>query len=664
MNRILSILLLSMIAVTAVAQTFRYTYEGSTITYRVIDEENKTCEVPGNKGTSNLNDYLVLPQNPIYNNDTYELISIGDKAFFDEMVKTVTIPPSVVSIGELAFGACDKLYSINIPSSVTSIGKYAFSSCTGLTTIDIPSSVTSIGRSAFSGCSGLTNINLNASLTEIESSVFNGCVCLESINIPSSVTSIGDYAFSGCGNLIDIGIPLKVTTIGNSAFKACSRLKSIKIPSSVTTIGSDAFKDCSGLEKAEFETIESLCNIKFGGKESNPIYYSRNLYIGGEEIKDLVIPSTVSIIREYAFVKCNSLMSVSIPSTVVEIGNYAFAECENLRNVISYSKNPCVGENNIFDRCQNLMLNIPASSYNNYSRKSPWSQLECKLMIESIDLNYDTVKVPIGTKYDLSATAQPESASDRSLKWSSSDESVATVDEYGNVLAKAIGGCVITVSANDLSGISESCKVTVVPAAVERIELSHTEWSGFVNEHLTITAAVVPENAADKTLLWTSSDPSVATVDANGQVTAVGVGEAVITVTCGGVSAECKVVVNAKIISVESVTLDRTSVECNPGAVVQLTATVNPDDATDKSLSWSSSNEAVSTVDANGQITAVGVGEAVITVTCGGVSAECKVVVNAKIITVVSVALDRSNVECNPGAVVQLTATVNPDDAT
>ena len=153
------------------------------------------------------------------------------------------IPQGITTIGPMAFCG-SQLDSLTIPPSVTTIGYEAFSYCYGLTSIAIPSSVTTIGSAAFRGCKSLTSIIIPLGVTTIDDSAFSGCSRLTSIAIPSSVTTIGSAAFRGCKSLTSIIIPLGVTTIGDSAFSDCSSLTSITIPSSVTTIGSAAFSGC------------------------------------------------------------------------------------------------------------------------------------------------------------------------------------------------------------------------------------------------------------------------------------------------------------------------------------------------------------------------------------------------------------------------------------
>ena len=257
--------------------------------------------------------------------------------------------------------------------------------------------------------------------------------------------------------------------------------------------------------------------------------------------------------------------------------------------------------------------------------------------VTGVQLAPSSASLEVGGTVTLTATVLPSDATDKTVAWTSSNRSVATVDGNGKVTAVTAGEAVITVVTSD-GGFTASSTITVTsstpePVAVESVSLDQTDLALNVGETATLTATVLPENADNKNVTWTSSSSSTATVDANGKVTAVAPGLAVIIVTTvdGGKVATCAVTVTNPAVPVQSVSLDKTTLSLNVGDNATLVATVLPENADDKTVTWSSSNTAVATVDANGKVTAVAAGEAVITVTTtdGAKTATCTVTVTA-----------------------------------
>ena len=246
------------------------------------------------------------------------------------------------------------------------------------------------------------------------------------------------------------------------------------------------------------------------------------------------------------------------------------------------------------------------------------------IAVEQITLSATSLSLKLGDSRTLTATVTPSDATDSQVTWSSSDPSVATVSDQGEVTAVRAGNCTITATAG---GKSATCTVTVstqeIP--VERITLSSTSLSLKEGDSHKLTATVTPSDATDSQVTWSSSDPSVATVSDQGEVTAVRAGNCTITATAGGKSAACTVTVSAKEIPVERITLSSTTLSLKEGDSHILTATVTPSDATDSQVTWSSSDPSVATVSNTGKVVAVRGGNCTITATAGGKSATCTV---------------------------------------
>lgn len=248
---------------------------------------------------------------------------------------------------------------------------------------------------------------------------------------------------------------------------------------------------------------------------------------------------------------------------------------------------------------------------------------ETEIVVESVELDKTQAEILVGETLQLEAVIKPQEASSFPIVWKSSDPQVASVDDNGKVTGVSAGQAVITAEAG---GKSADCKVTVNEVPVTAVVLDPQQKEVLVGETFTITATVEPENAADKTVVWKSSDESVATV-ADGVVTATAPGSVKITATAGGISADCSVTV--KPVPVSSILIDPVSMEIEEGQSFTITAEVQPENATDKTVVWKSSDESVATV-TDGVVTAVAAGSATITATSGDVSAKCSVTVTPK----------------------------------
>ncbi len=222
----------------------------------------------------------------------------------------------------------------------------------------------------------------------------------------------------------------------------------------------------------------------------------------------------------------------------------------------------------------------------------------------------------------------------------------------------AAGMHTITLDCGTFSSSAQMEVVSFVP--VESVELDRTSASMNVGDVLTLKATVTPADATENEVTWSTSDPSVATVD-GGKVTAVSKGTATITASCGGFTAECTVTVKEAqhIVPVTGITLDRTNAQMNVGDILTLKATVAPADATYPNVTWSTSDSSVATVD-GGEVTAISGGTATITASCGGFSARCTVTV-ASDTEVKSVTIDSTRLSLDVGAESTVRATVSPD---
>ena len=329
--------------------------------------------------------------------------TIDARAFQFCSLESITIPDSVTTIGDYAFGGCSSLTSVTIPDSVTTIGRWAFYNCYSLTSVTIGNGVTSIGRSTFGNCTSLTSVTIPDSVTTIGEAAFGNCSSLTSITIPDSVTTIGNNAFYVCSSLTSITIPDSVIEIGFATFALCENLKTVycKAINPPTTIVNNngywygfAMEDESGIYDIDCtiyvyaECVEAYKSaqgwneyadrivaegsipedaqtsiIRYTTIDGNPITPNNNMavksntYINGEGVLEFY----GNIIGDSAFSGCESLTSVTIGDSVTSVGQLAFSHCSSLTSVTIPDSVTTIG-NCAFYNCSSLTsVNIPDS---------------------------------------------------------------------------------------------------------------------------------------------------------------------------------------------------------------------------------------------------------------------------------------------------------------
>ena len=251
------------------------------------------------------------------------------------------------------------------------------------------------------------------------------------------------------------------------------------------------------------------------------------------------------------------------------------------------------------------------------------------VLVTGVTLNKNSTRIPIGDTETLVATIAPANATDKTIRWTSSNTNVAVVDENGRVTGRAEGMATITATTIDGS-FTASCAATVHTVPLLGISIRSSASIGVGGSEI-LVPTFIPANATNKNISWTSSNTNVAVADASGRVTGRAEGNAVITVTTGegGFTATCSVTVTPPV-AVTGVRLNKSSVTLTQGGTETLTATLTPANAAIKDVTWSSSDTSVATVSSNGVVTARAEGTAVITVRTAdkGFTAACTVTVD------------------------------------
>ena len=271
---------------------------------------------------------------------------------------------------------------------------------------------------------------------------------------------------------------------------------------------------------------------------------------------------------------------------------------------------------------------ITCTAADGYGTKSI-CEVTVKQQVTEIALSETSASLWVGETKTLSATVSPTTASNTSVEWSSSNDNVASVSSEGMITAKGEGTCIITCTAADGYGTKSICEV-IVKQQVTEIALSETNASLWVGETKTITATALPTTASNTSVAWSSSDDNVATVSSEGVITANGEGTCIITCTAAdgyGIKSTCEITVKQQ---VTEIVLSETTVSLCLGDTKTITATATLETASNTDVIWSSSDENVATVSADGIVTAKGEGTCIITCTAAdgyGAVSVCEVTV-------------------------------------
>lgn len=531
-----------------------------------------------------------------------------------ENLKTVKFEEGTTKITSYLFGNCDSLESIEIPETVTVIDRYAFAGCDGIKEIKIPDSVTEIGIGAFENCDYIEQIIMSDSVQSIGNDAFQNCVSLEKIILSNQLQNITSSMFYNCKKLTTINFPSTLKRINSSAFYGCESLPTAVLPTGLERIDGSAFYGCKLLSKVVVPDTVT--------------YLGYNTFYGCEALNDVSLGSGIKKIDSNTFNGCVALTEIVIPYYVESIGDSAFVNCTKLAKVTIPRKTESIASN-AFSYPKKMTIYGCSGSYaQEYASGKGIAFVAQDIPATSISISSTGKTVEKYDDFRLSVTIAPANFTDEVI-WTSSNEDVATVTEDGYVETYEGGTTVITVKAGK---VSASCKVTVTQMV---------EWVYFSGYSATLSAGqtkqlkweVGPEDSTNKQVEFTSSNTAVATVSQSGLVTARKPGYAEITVRAKDGSGEYDtydIEVDDTEIKVSSISLNKTATTLEKGKTVVLTAKVLPDYATNRGVSWTSSNTAVATVSSNGTVTAKNGGTATITATAkdgSGKQATCKVTV-------------------------------------
>lgn len=594
--------------------------------------------------------------------------------YFEEL-KSVSLPNTLETIKWGAFNTCSKLESVTLPGNLNQIGSYAFDYCHSLSEIIIPNRVTLIDYGAFSNCTNLTSVSIPDSVTTINSGAFSYCPNLKKVTVPDRFMNSTDIEniFGGSawalGQLaplngsdggflyrLDADGTLTLTGSGTLLMDYQGQLYAYRAQVKKVVI-SDGTKelifDYSWRRWEDFfVNIEKVINnsnarIRFyhsyGGDYSWCNANDRNERIywmsKGTALRvNKKLDKHVKVIFNGNGATSGSMKPISVKvDTTIMLPYNSFVKTGHRFVNWKYSMG---GTNYICNDGYSLYFSsyeVSERDVESVTLKAQWQGGTSK-NVKSISLNWKNVY--LNTKNQktakLVATVLPLNAN-QDVKWSSSKKTVATVSKTGVVMA--IGKGTTTITATSANGKKATCKVTVTgPVNVAKVKLNKSKATIDMTKKtktLALTATISPSSATDKSILWVSSKPEVATVVPNKsnklKATVNAIKGGTTTITAYGADNRkgmCTITVKAPV-KVKGVSLNKSSAEIRAKKSVTLKATFNPKNPTNKKVNWTSSDPKVATVSSKGKVTGKKVGKTTITVTTedGKKTAQCVVTV-------------------------------------
>ena len=527
-------------------------------------------------------------------------------------IESIQIPQTVVMIKQGGFKNCVNLQNIIMPDVIQQVDNYAFKDCTKLDKIHIPDNIKKISKELFQDCTALKEIVLSDNITSIEDEAFENCTSLTKVTVGNKVSSIGRDVFSGCTALPQITLPASVQTIGDKAFSHCEALADVKLSEGLTSIGSYAFEYNIALPKVTLpNTLESLGERAF--------QYC-------DVLADVDLGAGLKVIPEYCFYEDPALQKVILPYQFTTVNASAFANCTKLTDITFNRNVSSVDASALSYKDKTTIHGVKGTYAETFASDNGFKFEALNAPATGITLSKEKIEIAKDKSIRLTASLTPVDTSDE-LTWTSSNEEVATVED-GVVKAVGLGEVEIVAMAGS---VTKSCPVKVYQG-VNNITLDVTSHTMTIGDFLQLTATIYPKDAEYKDVIWSSNNEDVAVVDQKGLVQAKAYGKVKITATSkdGGLEAVCNVTVEP--VAVTEVSLNAKAVTLKVGETYQLKETILPENATDKTVTWTSSNTKAATV-SGGAVTAVGTGSAVIIVktNSGAKTASCTVTVQGSL---------------------------------
>ena len=588
------------------------------------------------------------------------ITSLGSECFSGcSSLKNINLPYVLTSMGFQCFYGCTSLTKIQLPSSLTTLGFGCFDGCTGLESIAIPQGLTLLDGQCFQDCSNLSTIILPKSIVSIGKECFKGCKKLADIVLPEGVTTLGESCFYGCKQLIKITLPSTLKAIGRAAFQLdnfkdnqmvclasvppeCGHesslpsdlslfvpkeaknsyqttkpwsshrvysdypLSSINLPSELSVVKTKSQKVQIAMipESADAQGVVWSCdNGQILSVDEDGVI--KGLKVGTANViakvkYDTNISSSCKVNVSSLLVSSLDLLTPSVVKTIPTQLNAKVipAEADNpkLKWTLLTPEVATLSETGVLTGLKMGTAKVKIESTDGSIVSQVFDVSITGLPVSSISLP-NAVSIVKTKQQKLDYGVYPAASDNQSLKWSSSNTDVVSVDESSGIItAHKVGRAIITATAEDGSNTTASTVVDVEPLKVESIKLIE-KVSIVKTNMLKLEPSVLPELADDKTLIWSSDNKSIATVDEQGVVKGVNVGTVHISARAqdgSGVFTNCLVTVEP--LKVETMQFSDSNLSIVKTDKKSLSLTLNSEEVDNKTMKWTSEDENIATV--------------------------------------------------------------------
>ena len=562
--------------------------------------------------------------------------------------ESLILPESLTTIGNWTFRGMSKLGGIVIPNAVTTIGTYAFADDIALESAKLSTSCPWLKEGLFSECGKLQAITIPVVVNKMDTQMFTNCTSLASVTFDDDKDLIEmAYGSSDANNGLFRDCPVETLYLGrwlsyntdqpsHSPFYSIAELKNLTLGKYLKVVDKYMFSYCTGLENVYVP--DNITSINMWG------------FRGCSALKSVRFSENLSQIGDYGFSECASLDNVTFPASMTSTSDNSFSNCSSLRN-LDLGKNLLVIGPSAFENDSILSeVNLPETVYG----------LGVGAFKSCVSLPY--VKIPKG---DLTTVSKESFKGCNGIEWISLSENITSLGEnafegctgikyvksYAMTPPEGLVNFPSDVETNGTLFIPEdndeypdilgdyqysptwenwgTFKRITENTLLSSLTLNQSDAHLKSGETLSLAATVGPDEATNKKVDWKSDDETVASVSADGVVTAHKVGQTSIHAIAndgGGTKATCTITVDPTMVS--SITLSQENLAIRKNHTAQLSAIVAPTDATNASFIWSSTNEDVAKVSEDGVISAIAPGDAVIKATSqdgSQVEASCQV---------------------------------------